>query len=479
MDGYQMQTPPPTRDATSRRQYMYNQPAVQGTPSAGFQQVPLSTPGHQPIIPNVQQTPTFPAASPYAQQLQYSPELFAFAPNGPMTAPAVPHARYPWDGTPPLGQYPQPAPMNVQQQSFGPASAISPPVPGWPSNNVSPVELPNNDVPQQNRSTAFEEPDFWRSAQTVNSQAAPFSSNTLFSSPNASVNPNLLFSFSSPPQNVTTTANSQEEQQEADFGDRQPYEHQMRESTREKELVRKAKQQNRMATIPPSLGTSRPGLHRSNTDSGFRKMKHRSTELRPSTQTLEIAARKPSPLKRLSQASLSSIPESSRPRPRTRLVIDESGSARTETDPVDMDEPTSVWDEADSDDDEDLAIPSQRNSFIFPTEPSRSGKHARNDSGEQSFSASKRPLSSASLASLTARLESTPLGKKNPRDSLDGNSRRFSMGSFASLQGQGQGSNDDVFGEEDTSDARAAVMKLIQERNGTWEGRSMPISCEQ
>jgi len=452
---------------------MYNQPGVQGTPSAGFQQVPLSTPGQQPIMPNLQQTPTFPAASPFAQQLQYSPELFAFPPSGPMTAPAVPQTRYPWDDTPPLAQYPQPTPMNVQQQSFGPTSAISPPVPSWPSNNVSPVEIPSNAVPPPNRSSGFEEADFWRSAQDANTQVASFNSNTLFSSPNAGVNPNLLFSFSSPPQNVTTTANSQDDQQEADFSDRQPYEHQMRESNREKEMARKAKQLNRTATIPPTL-SSRPTLQRSNTDSGFRKQKHRSFELRPGTQTLDIAARKPSPLKRLSQASLSSIPESSRSRPRTRLVIDESGRARTETDPIDIEEPRSIWDEPDSDDEEDLAVPSQRNSFVFPTESSRSVKHARNESGEQPFSASKRPLSSASLASLTSRLESTPLGKKNPRDSLDSNSRRFSMGSFASLQGQTQG-NDDVFGgEEDSSDARAALMKLIQERNGTWEKRTAP-----
>lgn len=477
MDGYQMQTPPPTRDSSSRRQYVYGQPGVQSTPSTAYQPRPVSTPAQQPIVSNIQQTPTFQTPGQFTQ-LQFSPDLWGLPPSGPMTAPAVPQARFPWDGTPPLPQYQHPVNMNTPQQPFGPANPISPPVPSWPSNNVSPVELPSSTfVPSQTRANTFEEGDFWRTAQPVNPQATTFSSDGIFTSPTTGVNPNLLFSFSSPP-NANPAGDNRETQPDVDFSNRQPYEHQMRESNREKELARKAKQQhNRSSTMSSSLtATARPGLHRSNTDSGFRRTKNRSLESRTGVQSLD-AARKPSPLKRLSQASLSSIPESMRPLPRTRLVIDESGRARTETEPVDVSEPRSLWDDADSDDEDELAVPSQRNSFANLTESSRSSKHARNDSGDQSFSASKRPLSSASLASLTSRLESTPLGKKNPRDSIDSNYRRFSMGSFASSQSQSQ-ANDDVFVEEESSDARAAVMKLIQERNGLLRS-PISLSCEQ
>lgn len=461
-----MQTPPPTRDSTSRRQYVYGQHGVQSTPSTAYQQGPVSTPAQQPIMPNMQQTPTFQTPGQFTQ-LQFSPDMWGFPAGGPMTAPAVPQARFPWDSTPPMPQYQHPVNMNTPQQPFGPANPISAPVPSWPSNNVSPVELPSSTfVPSQTRTSALEDGDFWRTAQTVDPQATTFSSDGIFTSPTTGVNPNLLFSFSSPVPSSNPLGNNQETQTDVDFSNRQPYEHQMRESNRERELARKAKQQHsRTNTTSSSLtATARPGLHRSNTDSGFRRNKNRSFESRTGAQSLD-AARKPSPLKRLSQASLSSIPESMRPLPRTRLVIDESGRARTETEPVDVPESRSLWDDVDSDDEDELAVPSQRNSFINPTESFRSSKHARNDSGDQPFSASKRPLSSASLASLTSRLESTPLGKKNPRDSMDSSYRRFSMGSFASSQSQSQG-NDDVFVEEDSSDARAAVMKLIQERNG-------------
>lgn len=321
-------------------------------------------------------------------------------------------------------------------------------------------------MPSQAGVASFNDRDFWGAPQIVNPQATSYSSDAIFTSPTTGVNPTLLSSFSSPPQAFNPSSVHQDEQLDVGFSNKQPYEHQMKDASREKELARKAKmQQNRSNTMSSSLtATARPGLHRSNTDSGFRRMKNRSLESRASIQNSE-AARKPSPLKRLSQASLSSIPESSRPLPRTRLVIDEDGNARTETDSVEVEEPRSHWDDLDSDDDEEIAIPSGRNSFANPAELTRSSKHARNDSGDQSFGASKRPLSSASIASLTSRFESTPLGKKNLRDSTDSSYRRFSMGSMGSSQGQLVENNDDVFMEErEPMDARDALKKLVESR---------------
>ncbi len=352
--------------------------------------------------------------------------------------------------------------MDVQQNLFGIVNPISPPVPSWPSNDPSPIVDPNTTIPVERQAQ-----DFWLT-ETVNPQhTMSFSSDPLFSSPATAVNPNLPFGFSSPQQAPEVSSNHlQLQQMDMDTTCRQPYEHQTRESNWEKELSKNSKQQqNRATTVPSSFSASvRPTLHRSNTDSGFRKVQNRSVESRSITQALENAARKPSPLKRLSQASLTSIPEAIRPRPRPRLVIDErTGSATIDVDPAN--EPRSLWDDDDDDSDSDeLAVPSQRSSFAYPSDHVRSAKHARNDSGDQSFNASKRPLSSASLASITSRLEATPLGKKSARDSMDSNYRRFSMGSLVGSQA-GEGSNDgEALGEEASSDAQSALKSMVEQR---------------
>jgi hypothetical protein len=391
--------------------------------------------------------------------------MFQNPQTGPMTAPAIPNPRFSWDISAQPSSFQSGGVINMQQNLFGTVNPISPPVPNWPSNDPSPVVDPNTTIPVERQTQ-----DFWMT-ETVNPQhTMSFSSDPLFSSPATVVNPNLVFGFSSPQQAPEVSPNHLQTQQlDMDTTCRQPYEHQIKESNWEKEVAKKSKQQqNRTTTIPSSFSAStRPALQRSNTDSGFRKVQNRSVESRSITQALENAARKPSPLKRLSQASLTSIPEAIRPRPRTRLIIDESGRARTETDPVDVDpanEPKSLWDDDDDSDSDELAIPSQRNSFAYPSDHVRSAKHARNDSGDQSFNVSKRPLSSASLASITSRLEATPLGKRSARDSLDSNYRRFSMGSFVGSQA-GEGSNDgETFSEETSSDAQSALKSMVEQR---------------
>ena len=185
-------------------------------------------------------------------------------------------------------------------------------------------------------------------------------------------------------------------------------------------------------------------------------------------QVIEQIGRRSSPLKRHSQLSLSSIPEAIRPRPRTRLVIDESGRATTETVPAD--EPfqpdgknfSGVWDDASSDE-EEIGITSQRNSFIMPVEPlqRRSSKHARTGSESDRFEVSKRPVSSASISSLASRLETTPLGKRSSREMKDLNHRRFSSGSFV----ENMSLNKDDGVADDSTDAQAALKKLVGGRS--------------
>ncbi|KAF2086342.1 hypothetical protein K490DRAFT_57974 [Saccharata proteae CBS 121410] len=110
-------------------------------------------------------------------------------------------------------------------------------------------------------------------------------------------------------------------------------------------------------------------------------------------------SRKTSPLKRTAQSSLASISEHTKPRPRTRLVIDESGSARTETIPEredwarQMDHRTrypGLWDGEDSDTDSNTSTNGAHSvGGLFgellggPVEaPVEDGKGADNDKGD-------------------------------------------------------------------------------------------------
>jgi hypothetical protein len=247
----------------------------------------------------------------------------------------------------------------------------------------------------------------------------PFTVATSFDSPVTGVNPNMIFSFSNPPQPANPGFSYTLPDQEA----RQPYEQQTNESLRERELAKKSRQNQQLQPQQtqqpqqqlqppvqqlqqsnrqiPTISGTKSLLHRSNTDSGVRRTKARSADSQSSHEHLP---RKPSPLKRLSQASLTSIPEAGRPsRIRTRLVVDESGTARTETftdDETDRTNRRSVsqWDDDYSSDD-DPVMTSQRNSLVFPSSSMR--KHLRDDEFEF-MGQFKRPLSSASIGSLSS-----------------------------------------------------------------------------
>jgi hypothetical protein len=98
----------------------------------------------------------------------------------------------------------------------------------------------------------------------------------------------LIFSFSSPTKITSSESfNVQAPHTSAGHENRQPYEHQVRESRIEKELAKKAKgQHSRTSTSSSSEsapGAARPDLQRSSTDSGFRKSKASSNDSRPSS----------------------------------------------------------------------------------------------------------------------------------------------------------------------------------------------------
>lgn len=167
--------------------------------------------------------------------------------------------------------------------------------------------------------------------------------------------------------------------------------------------------------------------------------------------------------------SLQAIPEV-RSKPKMRLVVDENGRARTETvdsveeEPLDPRKSLGFWVDDDEESEDDAMLISQRNSFAYPSDQlrRRPSKQARTDSDPDRFDPMKRPVSSASMASLTTRLEATPIGK---RSSAISNYRRASSGSFAgTLSAENIRALQESAVDEESSDAQGALRKLMEGR---------------
>ena len=464
MDGFNLQTPPPTRDSSGRRQYANAPLEVAGTPGQmyppGMMQTPIrqAAPQGQPF-----QTPM------QLSQLQFSPAMFQFANGAPASAPAMPNQRFSWDAQSPSFSFANEAMMSSQQEAFGPAHPISPGFAQWQTPNMAAP-------PQPNFSGSFSQPaqpaDFW-TTPAISSQPTPsFDATSSFASSvtTTGVDPSMIFSFTSPSREINTSPiRPHITPQKIDTANRQPYEHQMRESNREKELAKKARQSHsRSNTGSATVSFGRPPLQRSNTDSSVRRPRLGLGDSNRTTQVIEQVERRPSPLKRHSQISLSAIPEAGRARPKTRLVVGEDGRARTETIGA-TDSPGShrhgfdMWDESSSD--EDLVTNSRRNSYSLHSEGLQrvSSKHGRTGSDVDRFDPNKRPVSSASISSLASRLETTPIGKRSSREI---NYRRFSSGSFSnSLPAShiSPAKEDEMM--EDGTDAQAALKKIMGSRS--------------
>jgi hypothetical protein len=223
-----------------------------------------------------------------------------------------------------------------------------------------------------------------------------------FVSTSAGVDPNMLFSFSNP--SMVASFGSIPQQAMRTELNRRPYEVQVRDAQEEKDMAKRVSNQHSRTNTNSSSGSQesvKPGLQRNNTDSGFRRSRPSSTESRVSgTAAGSTIPRHSSPLKRQGGGSLSAISENRRPR--TRLIIDETGRARTETVPADDEDETprnlqnksqkdlrrqypGLWDEGDteSEDDEPAPIINCNASFSIPQPQAqrRVLKHARADSG--------------------------------------------------------------------------------------------------
>ncbi|OCK84243.1 hypothetical protein K432DRAFT_289370 [Lepidopterella palustris CBS 459.81] len=475
MDFSQMQTPPPTRDASCRREDQQALGAELTTPSTVVSRS-VSTPATNGLpLGNgfYSQTPL------QFSSLNFSPDVIQFPSTGPMSAPAFPQSRLFWDHNNDGSGMDVDMPM--ASDPFGPTHKTNGSV-NWQS-----FGIPSDQMNMQ----AFHD----LNGLTPPNQLAPFLMNGMsedkkpdnsrpnsFISTTSGVDPSLLFSFSSPSTAMSgNSINPRPTNAGADLEGRQPYEHQIRESNREKELARKAKSQHSRTNTSSSSGSTqdsaRPSLQRSNTDSGFRKSKTSSIDSRSSgSSTGHHIPRKSSPLKRQSQGSLTSIPEITRSRPRTRLVIDETGRARTETDPVKEGDARKdlklqypgLWNEEESDSDSDQAVLSRNASFAIQQPKHRSSKHARADSGLERTDSFKIPRpTSMSFENNSFGVSRSGGGFeiKNQKAS-DNPFRRYSMSSFGGSYGETTKTIDGVPGNPSNSngDAQGALKKVVEGR---------------
>ncbi|KAF2196863.1 hypothetical protein GQ43DRAFT_382308 [Delitschia confertaspora ATCC 74209] len=459
----QMQTPPPTRHATSRRSLHQDTENQLSTPVTVIRGTSV-----QAGDGLYNQTPfDFPS-------LQFSPDMI-FPSSGPMSTPALPHSTLFWDQR--LGGDRLDEGMSIASDPFGPTphkvdNSIAWQAFGTP-NQMNPQAFQAlHGVPVSNPPVSF----------TMNHAAASKAKQNFrpssFIPTNTGVNPSMLFSFTSSP---STESFEKQPHQNIKYQGRQPYETQFRDALEERELAKMAISQHTRTSTCSSNGSfhdPRPALQRSNTDSGFRKSRPSSMESRLSgSSSGQHIPRRSSPLKRQSGGTLGAIPEIRRPR--TRLIVDENGRARTETIAVEDEEDQiesrrnsrndprlqypGLWNEDDSESEEDQPTLSRNTSFSMSTRRS-SSKHARADSGslrpESPFKIVRPASGVFDKSSFDA---SRPVSRSTSRKPGDSAHRRFSMMDFpSSLAAMNESEDQDM--PDSPGDALGALKKVVEGR---------------
>lgn len=477
MNPFQMQTPPPTRDASSR-QKMASAPMVSARTPAPTAPQHLQT---TPVNAGLMQPPPLNIQTPLQfSNVQFSPENFGFLGSGPASAPVYPQSRLFWDSN--TSQQGMDIDTANMPDPFAPHPQMQSPAPVWPSfqhqarieqqmaNRTSFATPQTPSFAQQQNSHAF-----WSPGDVISRDTAPFTS-PIRSASAFEFAPNPMSSFSSPPQALPGTIQPSQIQLPLSQGPFLPHQPEAMSFSQDPHLLDSSLPQhartNTSSSAASAMLAARPGLQRSNTDSGTRRRLNQSTDSRLSAASAEQQIlRKPSPLKRnssQSQHSLSAIPEGVRSKAKTRLVIDENGTARTEIVPAG---PTSanrrrsgIWDvDSDSDSEEEDLVPSQRSSFIFTGDSARRAKHARIDTAAEAIKVT-RSGSSSSLSKMPLGVRRTT-STSSRRGPLQPDPRRSSAASFeaASFTTEGAERSWDMEGVED-GDAQLALKKVIEDK---------------
>jgi hypothetical protein len=472
MDFSQMQTPPPTRDDSSRPRLQQSASNGVATPATVIHRTPSQMPPSEALF---DQTP-FGFGS-----LQYTPNMMQFPGHSHMSAPPMPQSRLFWDpandgmhmdldlpmGVDAFAPTPQRMDQNMNWQGMHPAANIMQ-TPGFQSFQASPGPM---------------------SFANCHMEQSQISRQGSFASMTTGVDPNMLFSFSHP--DMTASFGAMPQLSSIDLSSRLPYETQLRDAQAEREMAKKARSQHSRSNTDSSSGSVddvRPVLHRSNTDGGVRTSRAppmESWSVIPSNAS--NIPRRPSPLKRQSGGSLKSIPEIRRPR--TRLIIDETGRARTETVPaVDEDKTPKALrqssqqdlrrqypglydvDDSGSEEDEPGVVISRKTSFTVPQPERRAPKyarvdsdsHERNNSFKMTRSASRPPIGSFDKPSLEKQ-------RLVGRSASDNSTRRVGTMDLAPPIKNARESEDHQM-PDSPGDALGALKKVVgarQQRIGT------------
>ncbi|KAJ4988528.1 phd finger domain-containing protein [Stagonosporopsis vannaccii] len=440
MDFSQMQTPPPTRDATSRRNLQQSAGNQATAPVTVLRRTPLQ---QVPTSDGMFNQPMFS----YTDGVPFSPSMMPFANAEPISAPPMPQQRLFWDSTD--NNY-MDVDMSGALDPFGPTPNKFQGELGWQTFHTPVAEQMQAQFQQHqhNMSSAGPMASFGPSTAGEGQRSQPDS----FASSTTGVDPSMLFSFTAPDDVTASFGNMP---QPAAFNlDRQPYETQLLDSKREKEKARKTRSLHSRSNTNSSAGSveeNRPSLQRSNTDSGFRRARPLVLERSSSADTSAAhrIPRRSSPLKRANSGALKAIPEVIR-RPRTRLIIDETGRARTETVPADEAEVTprdmrrtsqtsvrhqypALWEEGDTESDSDEPQPtlSRNASFSIPQPQRRASKHARTESNELSRTNSfkmARPASGTTSRTSSGAFDKASFDSvRTVRSSGQNGSRRISV----------------------------------------------------
>ncbi|EOA85472.1 hypothetical protein ACJQWK_07136 [Exserohilum turcicum] len=392
MDFSHMQTPPPTRDDSSRRVRQQNAGEGAATPATVIHRTPNQVPPSEALF---DQTP-FGLGS-----LHYTPDMMHMPGHAPMSAPPMPQSRLFWDPANEGMQMDLDFPMGID--TFAPTPQRMDQSINW--HGIHPSAVTNlMQTPGFHSFQASPGPMSFANCHMEHGQISrpgSFASTT-------GVDPSMLFSFSNP--DMTASFGAMPQLSNVDMSLRQPYETQLRDAQAEREMAKKARSQHSRSNTNSSAGSVeevKPPLHRSNTDSGVRMSRVPPMDPRSAVPgNTSSIPRRPSPLKRQGNGSLKSIPEIRRPR--TRLIIDETGRARTETIHAEDEDKTpkalrqssqqdlrrqypGLYEAGDSESEEDepaVAI-SRKTSFTVPQPERRASKYARVESepleGNNSF----------------------------------------------------------------------------------------------
>ncbi|KAK8233862.1 hypothetical protein HDK77DRAFT_239208 [Phyllosticta capitalensis] len=469
----QIQTPPPTRDASSARARTFDVRNFSfNTPSA--------------MLPRRDSAPATSTADfgqrlgpPLFPNLQLSLETNRYGNVVPTRAPVPPQPRFLWEQN-----------SSAEVAPFG-SSASDDPFGFTPSNGQSLFSFQGmGNTPNASRidsSSLDVSGDSWTNTPSLpmTSSAelqkvtggAPSTSclDDPFVATTSGVDPNMLFSFAgdslfSSPLPSQTASNAQQ---------RQPYEQKLLEAGREKTLAQNINSQQYQVSSASTLASTlaRPGLQRSNTHSGLVGRSGSADGRRP---LLNEPPRRNSPLKRGNQTSLTAISEHAATRPKTRLVVDQHGNARTETIRGEGSPRRSVdhrtrysglWeDDSDSDRGSDPPNPGQYKSM-------QGSSMSRRNSGKSrvgsflSRSQTTKTLRSSSIGSFTGEL-SRRLGRLSTETTPSklGAFEEPRRDSVSSQQGDGLGElmrNDGRFLAEgrksEDDDAQNALKRMLEE----------------